>query len=116
MWFQCSAASTCQGSADSQIVQAPIELFAQFGKRAGDVDSRGIRVQLQPQQEGLNPRVGVLAVVTVGSGDALSVVERGLGLLELPDLDECCAQACIEPPESWVVARKQRGRALQEVH
>ncbi len=68
------------------------------------------------QQEGLNPRVGVLAFVAVGGGDALSVVEGGPCLLELPGFDECRAQARIEPPEGRVVTRKERGRAVQEVH
>ena len=68
------------------------------------------------QQEGLDPRVGVLAFVAVGRGDALGVVERGLCLLELPGFGECGAQAGIEPPEGGVIGRKQRGRAVQQVH
>ena len=60
--------------------------------------------------------MGVLAFVAVGGGDALSVVERGLCLLELPGFDECRAQAGIEPPEARVLTRKERGRAVQKVH
>src|SRR5262249_34324370 len=91
-----------QGPADSQIVQALVEFVAQSGKRAGDLHYRSTRIQLQSQYECLNPRVGVQAVVTVGRGDALSVVERGLCLLELPGFDQCRAQARVEPPEGRV--------------
>ena len=74
------------GFGRSQVVLVSVEHAPQFGKRASDLRRRGIRVHLETQQEGLNPRVGVLALVAVGGGDALSVVERGPCLLELPGL------------------------------
>jgi hypothetical protein len=59
--------------------------------------------------------VSVLAVVAAGRGDALSVVECSLCLLELPGFDECRAQARVEPPEGRIVAWKERDRAVEEV-
>ena len=105
-----------QGPADSQIVLAPSNSRRNSGSARVISITASSGSSSQAQQEGLNPRVGVLAVVTVGGGDALGVVERGLGLLELPGFDERRAQARIEPPEDRVVTRKQRGRAVQEVH
>src|SRR6516164_9681646 len=59
--------------------------------------------------------MGVLAFVAIGGGDALSVIQGGLCLLELPGLDERRAQVCVEPTEGRIVAWEQSGRAVQEV-
>src|SRR6516162_7026706 len=93
-----------QGEADSQIVLACLELAAQFGKGASDLNGCLVRVHFEMQEESLDPRVSVLAVVVIGSGDAPSVVEGCLCPLELPGFDECGAQARIEPPKGRVFA------------
>ena len=67
---------------------------------------RLVRVHLEMQQEGLNSRVGMLAFVAVGSGDALGVVQSDPRLLELPGFGERRAQDGVKPPEDRVVVRK----------
>ena len=57
----------------------------------------------------------MLTFVADGGGDPLSVVERGPCSLELAGLGQRHAQAYVEPRESWVVSRKQCGRAVQEI-
>ena len=95
---------------------ASIELPLQFGKREADLRLCVIRVHLEAQQEGLNPRMRMQPLVGVYGGDPLSVVEGGRCFLKLTGLPECRAKTCVEPAESWVVVRKQRSRALQQVH
>ena len=49
----------------------------QFGERAERSQSAALfGASLRPRHEGLDPSVGALALVAVGGGDALSVVER----------------------------------------
>ena len=49
--------------------------------------------------------MGALSLVAMGGGDALSVLERRYGFLELPGLRLRGAEAGIKPRESRVIAR-----------
>jgi hypothetical protein len=49
--------------------------------------------------------VGVLALVAVGSGDPLSVVERVSCSFQLPGIRGGRAKTCVKPRERRVLAR-----------